>query len=64
MLSFQSVPLAPPSVAACWICISRLTLAADAGGRSGLVLSVAAGIAPVLMEEMGAGAMSRPAPNA
>ena len=39
----------------------RLTLAADAGGQCGLVLSVVAGVAPVLMDQMGAGAMSRPA---
>src|SRR5207253_9952745 len=41
--------------------VSRLTLAADAGGQCWLVLSVVAGIAPVLMGEMGAGARSRPA---
>ena len=41
--------------------VSRLTVAADAGGQSGLVLSAVAGIAPVLVDEMGAGARSRPA---
>ena len=40
---------------------SRLTFAADASGQSGLVLSAVAGIAPVLMGQMGAGARSRPA---
>ena len=37
-----------------------VTLAADAGGQPGLVLPVAT-IAPVLMGEMGTGAMNRPA---
>jgi hypothetical protein len=41
--------------------VSRLTFAADAGGQPGLVLSAVAGIAPVLMDQMGAGALSRPA---
>jgi len=41
--------------------VPPLTLAADAGGQSGLVLSVVAGIVPVFMDQMGAGAMSRPA---
>src|SRR6266480_562722 len=41
--------------------VSRLTLAADAGGQCGLVLSVVAQIMPVLMDQMGAGARSRPA---
>ena len=40
--------------------VSRLTFAADAGGQPGLVLSAVAGIAPVLMDQMGAGARSRP----
>jgi hypothetical protein len=38
-----------------------LALAADAGGQCGLVLSVVAGIAPVLVDQMGADARSRPA---
>jgi hypothetical protein len=41
--------------------VPRLTLAADAGGQPGLVLSVVAGIVPVFMDQMGAGARSRPA---
>jgi hypothetical protein len=39
--------------------VSWLTLAADAGGQCGLVLSVVAQIVPVLMDQMGAGARSR-----
>jgi hypothetical protein len=62
MPSFPSCPACPAvSVQRAGSAVSRLTLAADAGGQSGLVLSVVAGIAPVLMGEMGAGAMSRPA---
>jgi hypothetical protein len=41
--------------------VSRLTLAADAGGQSGLALPAAARIAPVLMDQMGASVRSRPA---
>ena len=52
------VPLAPPSVRGAGSAVSRLAFAADAGGQSGLVLSAVAGIAPVLMEQMGAGARS------
>jgi hypothetical protein len=47
--------------AACWICSFTTDFAADAGGQCGLVLSVVAGIAPVLVDQMGAGARSRPA---
>jgi hypothetical protein len=45
--------------APCWIAVSRLTLAAHADGQPGLVLSAVAQIAPVLMDQMGAGARSR-----
>jgi hypothetical protein len=40
--------------------VSRLTLAADAGGQPGLVLSAVAGIVPVLMDQMGG---RRPEPS-
>src|SRR6266480_1679970 len=60
--SFQSCATCPAvGVQRAGSAVSRLTLAADAGGQSGLVLSVVAGIALVLMGEMGVGAMSRPA---
>ena len=39
--------------------VSRLSLAADAGGQCELVLPAAAGITPVLMDEMGTGTLSR-----
>jgi hypothetical protein len=59
--SFQSCPTCPAvSVHRAGSAVSRLTLAADAGGQSGLVLSSVAGIAPVLIGQMGAGARSRP----
>jgi hypothetical protein len=60
--SFQSCPTCPAvSVQRAGSAVSWLTLAADAGGQSGLVLSVVAQIVPVLMDQMGAGAPSRPA---
>jgi hypothetical protein len=59
---FQSCPTCPVvSVHRAGSAVSRLTFAADAGGQPGLVLSVVAGIAPVLMDQMGVGAPSRPA---
>jgi hypothetical protein len=62
MLFLQSCPAWPAAgVQRAGSAVSWLTLAADAGGQSGLVLSVVAGIAPVLMDQMGAGAPSRPA---
>jgi len=60
-LPFSPVPLTPPPVQGARSAVSRLTFAADAGGQCGLVLSVVAGIAPVLMDQVGAGALSRPA---
>ena len=39
--------------------VSRLSLAADAGGQCELVLPASAGITPVLMDEMGTGTLSR-----
>ena len=60
--SFQSCATCPAvGVQRARSAVSRLTLAADAGGQSGLVLSAVAGIAPVLMDQVGAGALSRPA---
>jgi hypothetical protein len=59
--SFQSCPTCPRrQCAGHGSAVSRLTFAADAGGQPGLVLSAVAGIAPVLMDQMGAGARSRP----
>jgi hypothetical protein len=61
MLSFRSCPTCPAAgVQRARSAVPRLTLAADAGGQPGLIPSVAAGIAPVLMDQMGAGAPSRP----
>ncbi len=60
--SFQSCVTCPAvGVQRARSAVSRLTFAADAGGQPGLVLSAAAQIAPVLMDQMGAGALSRPA---
>jgi hypothetical protein len=58
---FQSCPTCPAvSVQGARSAVPRLTLAADAGGQPGLVLSAVTQIAPVLMDQMGAGALSRP----
>jgi hypothetical protein len=60
--SLQSFPTCPAaSVRGAGSAVPRLTLAAEAGGQSELVLSAVAGIAPVLVDQMGAGARSRPA---
>jgi hypothetical protein len=60
-LPFSPVPTCPAvSVHRAGSAVPRLTLAADAGGQPGLVLSVVAGIVPVLMDQMGAGARSHP----
>jgi hypothetical protein len=60
--SFQSCATWPVvGVQRAGVAVSRLTFAADAGGQPGLVLSAVAQIVPVLMDQMGAGARSRPA---
>jgi len=59
MLSCPTCPAA--GVQRAGSAVSRLTLAADASGQPGLVLSVVAGIASVLMDQVGSGALSRPA---
>ncbi len=63
MLCSQSCPTCPAvSVQHARSAVSRLTFAPEAGGQPGLGLSAAAaGIAPVLIDQAGAGARSRPA---
>jgi hypothetical protein len=62
MLFPSVLPTCPAaSVRGAGSAVPRLTLAAEAGGQSGLVLSAVAGIAPALVDQMGAGARSRPA---